>query len=116
VPDELTVGELGRTVDALRAEFRTGLSGLNARLDRLVTSEVFTMQQGHTDRRIADVARDAQSARDDVRKLEDAFEAYQLAERDKRERERQSRLYQLVVPVLFGVLSLAVAIWAVVAK
>jgi hypothetical protein len=48
--------------------------------------------------------------------LETAFETYQLTERDRRERERQARLYQLVVPVLLALLSTAVAIWAVVAQ
>ncbi|MGW0312001.1 hypothetical protein [Streptomyces flavidovirens] len=112
--DELSVGELGRTVDALRHEIQALGQGINARLDRVVSTEVYSLQSAYTDQRITSLSQDLQKVHDQRDALENAFEAYQLAERDRRERERQARLYQLIVPVLLALLSAAVAIWAVV--
>lgn len=114
MPDELSVGELGRTVDALRQEIHALGQGINARLDRVVSTEVYSLQSAYTDQRITALSQDLQKVRDERDTLEAVFEAYQLAERDRRERERQARLYQLIVPVLLALLSAAVAIWAVV--
>jgi hypothetical protein len=116
VPDELSVGELGRTVDALRTEIHALGQGLNARLDRVVSTEVYSLQSAYTDQRITALSQDVQKERDARERLDAEFEQYQLAERDRRERERQARLYQLVVPVLLALLSAAVAIWAVVSR
>lgn len=116
MPDELSVGELGRTVDALREEIRQMGQGINARLDKVVSTEVYALQSAYTDQRINQLGQDLQKAKDANEALENAFEQYQRDERDRRERERQARLYQLIVPVLLALLSAAVAIWAVVAK
>jgi predicted nucleic acid-binding Zn-ribbon protein len=116
VPDELSVGELGRTVDALREEIRQMGQGINARLDKVVSTEVYTLQSAYTDQRITSLGQELQKAKDANEALENAFEQYQKDERDRRERERQARLYQLIVPVLLGLLSAAIAIWAVVAQ
>jgi uncharacterized small protein (DUF1192 family) len=118
VPDEhqLSVGELGRTVNALRQEIHAMGQGLNSRLDRVVSTEVYALQSAYTDQRIGNLSQEVQKVRDERDALETAFEQYQLSERDRRERERQARLYQMIVPVLMGLLSAAIAIWAVVAK
>ncbi|MCP3820052.1 hypothetical protein NLX86_18725 [Streptomyces sp. A3M-1-3] len=116
MPEELSVGELGRTVNALRAEVQALGRGINERLDRVVSTEVYSLQSAYTDQRITALSQDVQKVRDERDALETAFEQYQLSERDKRERDRQARLYQLIVPVLLGLLSVAVAIWAVVSK
>lgn len=116
MPDQLSVGELGRTVEALRTEIHALGQGLNSRLDRVVSTEVYSLQSAYTDQRITALSQDLQKERDARERLENEFESYQLSERDRRERERQARLYQLVVPVLLALLSVAVAIWAVVSK
>lgn len=103
-------------VDALRKDFREAMAALNTRLDRVVSVDVYTLQSAHFDQRMGELARELQKERDEREALEKAFDDHQLSERDRRERERQSRLYQLIIPVLFGVLTLAVAVWAVVAK
>jgi Sec-independent protein translocase protein TatA len=116
VPDELSVGELGRTVDAMRREFRDGMASINSRLDRLVSAEVYALQSAHTDQRITALSQELQKEVSAREAVEAAFEQYQLSERDRRERERQARLYQAIVPVLMGLLAAAISIWAVVAK
>jgi len=100
-------------VGALRTDLQTMVAGINSRLDRVVSTDVYTLQSQHYDQRLADLAREVQSARDDCKKLEDALDAHKQAESDRRERERQARLYQAIVPVLIALLSAAVAIWTV---
>lgn len=116
MPDELSVGELGRTVNALRQEIQVMGQGINSRLDKVVSTEVYALQSAYTDQRINTLGQELQKAKDANDALENAFEQYQRDERDRRERERQSRLYQAVIPIAFGVLTLVVAVWAVVAK
>jgi hypothetical protein len=116
VPEELSVGELGRSVSALRQEIQAMGQGINSRLDKVVSTEVYSLQSAYTDQRITALSQDLQKASDAREALETAFEKYQLDERDRRERERQARLYQLIVPVLLALLSAGVAIWAVVAQ
>jgi len=116
VTDDLSVGELGRAVAALRHEVQAMGQGINARLDKVVSTEVYALQSAYTDQRINQLSQELQKAKDANEALENAFEQYQRDERDRRERERQARLYQLIVPVLIGLLSAAIAIWAVVEK
>lgn len=116
MPEDLSVGEIGRNVGALRHEIQVMGQGINARLDKVVSTEVYALQSAYTDQRINALGQDIQKERGARETLEDAFEQYQRDERDRRERERQSRLYQMIVPVLMGLLCAAIAVWAVVAK
>lgn len=116
MPEELSVGELGRSVTALRQEIQAMGQGINSRLDKVVSTEVYALQSAYVDQRITALSQEVQKSRDAVETLENQFEQYQRDERDRRERERQARLYQLIVPVLLAVLSAGVAIWAVVSK
>ncbi|MFK8844664.1 hypothetical protein [Streptomyces sp. Ac-502] len=116
MPDELSVGELGRAVGALRQEIQAMGQGINSRLDKVVSTEVYSLQSAYTDQRITALSQDLQKAEDAREALERDFEQYRLAERDRRERERQARLYQMIVPVLMGLMAAAIAVWAVIAK
>lgn len=111
-PNLVTLGELGRQIGRLDNRF----AELNSRLDKVVSLDVYAIQTTHVEQRLAHLQADIQRAMDDRNKLEDDFEAYQRAERDRREEERQKRLYQAVVPVLLAFLSVAVAVWAVISK
>ncbi|MEV7684451.1 hypothetical protein [Streptomyces bungoensis] len=114
--DEPSNGELGRLIGALRSTLDSRFSELNSRLDKMVSLDVYTIQNTHVEQRLAQLQTDNQRCADEVGKLEDDFESYQLMERDRRERERQARLYQLIVPIVICVVSSVLAIWAVVAK
>lgn len=114
MPDEPWNSELGRTVQALRMEMQNLAAGMNARLDRLVTSEVHTLQSNHTDQRLTALSSELQKEISSREALEDAFEKYQRDERDRRERDRQMRLYSATIPVLMCLLTAAIAVWAVI--
>ncbi|MEU3683787.1 hypothetical protein AB0E99_23010 [Streptomyces sp. NPDC030592] len=113
--EEPSNGELGRLIAGLETRIGTSFAELNSRLDKVVTLDVYTIQITHFEQRLAQMQTDIQQVRSDRDTLEDAFEQYQLAERDRREAERQKRLYQAVIPVLMTLLSAAIAVWAVVA-
>lgn len=105
-------GELYRLIGRLDNRF----GELNTRLDKVVSLDVYAIQTTYVERRLAELQADLQRAHDNAGKQEDVFEAYQREESKRREEERQKRLYQAVIPVFLGVLSVAVAIWAVVSK
>ncbi|MCF2130100.1 hypothetical protein L1I79_27260 [Strepomyces sp. STD 3.1] len=113
--EEPSNGELGRLIAGLELRIGTSFAELNSRLDKVVTLDVYTIQTTHFEQRLAQIQADLQQVRSDRDSLEDAFEQYQLTERDRREAERQKRLYQAVIPVLLALLSAAIAVWAVVA-
>lgn len=114
--DDPSNAELGRLIVSLQGEMHRRLDTLNTRLAEFVPQNVYAVQNQHFAERLAALQADAQKARDANEALEHAFEQYQRDERDRRERDRQTRLYQAVIPVLLAVASIAVAVWAVVAK
>lgn len=105
-------GELYRLIGRIDNRF----GELNTRLDKVVSLDVYAIQTTYVEQRLAQLQADIQRAHDNGGKLEDLFEAYQRDESKRREEERQKRLYQAVIPVFLGVLSVAVAIWAVISK
>ncbi|MBN6054503.1 hypothetical protein JYK22_21355, partial [Nonomuraea sp. RK-328] len=76
VPDEPTPWELHRTVEALRRSVETGFNSLNARLDRVVTNDLFQAYQQAVRREFDDHASDLAALKAD-------------READKKERETE---------------------------
>lgn len=114
--DEPTNGELSRLIGQLDTRFQNRFSELNTRLDKVVSLDVYTIQTTHIEQRLAGLQTEIQRCSDANKTLEDQFEQYQRDVAKQREDERQKRLYQAIVPVLLGLLSVAVAIWAVVSQ
>jgi Skp family chaperone for outer membrane proteins len=111
-PNLVTLGELGRQIGRLDTRF----AELNTRLDKVVSLDVYAIQTTHVEQRLAQLQADIQRGHEATNKLEDDFEQYQRDEAKRREEERQKRLYQAVIPVFMAVLSVGVAVWAVVSK
>jgi len=109
-------GELGRLIGALQTRLDSRFGELNARLDKVVSLDVYTIQTTHVEQRLAQLQAEIQRCSDAGAALEDQFEQYQRDEAKRREVERQQRLYSAIIPVLIAVVSSAIAIWAVVAK
>jgi uncharacterized small protein (DUF1192 family) len=113
MPDEQpSNGELGRLIGRLDSRF----GELNSRLDKVVSLDVYAIQTAHVEQRLAQLQSDIQRCSDANRTLEDTFEQYQRDQAQRREDDRQKRLYQAVIPVFLALLSVAVAVWAVVSK
>lgn len=116
MPEEPSNGELGRLIGALQSRLDSRFGELNARLDKVVSLDVYTIQTTYVEQRLSQLQADLQRCSDKYEQLEDAFEQYQRDEAKRREAERQQRLYSAIIPVLVAVVSSAIAIWAVVAK
>ncbi|MFF9285382.1 hypothetical protein [Streptomyces griseosporeus] len=116
MPDEPSNGELGRQIRALQSALDARFGELNSRLDKVVSLDVYTIQNTHVEQRLAHLQADIQQVRTERNQLEDTFEQYQRDEAKRREDERQKRLYQAVIPVLLALLSAVIAVWAVVAR
>lgn len=63
--DEPTLGELGRLIQALRSDVRDDLGQINARLDRVVSTDVYAVEKAAQERRLAalEQAREADAHR-----------------------------------------------------
>lgn len=114
--DEPTNSELGRLITSLQGEMHRRMDTLNTRLAEFVPTNVYQVQSQYVAERLAQLQADLQKVHDARDALEDALEQYQREESARRERERQARLYQLVVPLLLCLVSSAIAVWAVVAR
>lgn len=114
--DEPSNGELGRLIAALHARLDNRFGELNSRLDKVVSLDVYTIQTTYVEQRLAQLQSDIQQVRGETGKVEDALEEYQRDASKRREDDRQKRLYQAIIPVLMGLASAAIAIWAVVSK
>ncbi|MFF7191918.1 hypothetical protein ACFZAR_43865 [Streptomyces sp. NPDC008222] len=112
--EEPTNGELGRQIGTLHTLLDARFAELNARLDKVVSLDVYTIQTTHVEQRLAQLGTDIQRCSDATGKLEDDFEAYQRDESKRREEERQKRLYQAVIPILVCLVSAVIAVWAVI--
>lgn len=112
--EELSNGELGRQIESLQSLITIRFAELNSRLDKVVSQDVYAIQSNHYDQRLAQLQADLQKVTDERDQLEDSFEQYQITERDRREADRQRRLYQAVIPILIALLGTAIALWTAV--
>ncbi|QLJ06751.1 hypothetical protein HZZ00_37610 (plasmid) [Streptomyces sp. NEAU-sy36] len=58
--DEPSLGELGRLIQALRGDVRDDMAQINARLDRLVSMDVYTVEKAAMTKDIADLTKDVE--------------------------------------------------------
>lgn len=101
MPDDITPGELDRRLDRLAAEVKDDLHAMTARLDGKVRTDVFKLEQGSQDARLASLS-------DRIASLEKA-RADDVARRaeDTKQRvaDRRWLLAVLIFPVVLIVIS-----------
>ncbi|MFE7780279.1 hypothetical protein [Streptomyces nigrescens] len=59
--DEPSLGELGRLIQALRGDIRDDMAQINARLDRMVSNDVYTVEKAGLVKEIGDLAKDVEA-------------------------------------------------------
>ncbi|MGS2592110.1 hypothetical protein [Streptomyces hebeiensis] len=87
--DEPSLGELGRLIQLMRGDIRDDMAQINARLDRMVSTDVYGVEKAALEREIADLKKDVEGMQ--TQRLTDA------------ERVTQTRRWlfaSVVVPVL----------------
>ncbi|KIF66278.1 hypothetical protein HY68_36860 [Streptomyces sp. AcH 505] len=55
--DEPSLGELGRLIQAMRGDIRDDMAQINARLDRMVSTEVYAVEKAGLAKDISDLAK-----------------------------------------------------------
>ena len=58
--DDPSLGELGRLIQAMRSDVRDNLGQINARLDRLVSLDVYTVEKAAMSKDITDLTKDVE--------------------------------------------------------
>ncbi|MFJ8677207.1 hypothetical protein [Streptomyces sp. NPDC093589] len=59
--DEPSLGELGRLIQALRGDIRDDMAQINARLDRMVSTDVYTVEKAGLVKEINDLGKDVEA-------------------------------------------------------
>lgn len=116
MPDEPSNGELGRLITALQGELHRRMDTLNVRMGEFVPQNLYEQNNRYLQETLNRLHSELQRTTEANATLEDSFDQYQRDEIRRREAERQGRLYQMIVPIIMGLLSAAIAVWAVASK
>ncbi|RCV53464.1 hypothetical protein [Marinitenerispora sediminis] len=120
--DEPSVWELHRTMTDMRGDLKDGLAQINARLDRVVSNELFASYQSAVDRRFGELEKDVaalqEQHRGDVDRLRadvsaqvSAVETRQHAADERRAGDRRLVFTALIAPALLILLQVVLAVW-----
>ncbi|MGV9278040.1 hypothetical protein [Streptomyces griseosporeus] len=107
--EPVTLGELGRLIQALRGDFRDDMAQINTRLDRLVSIDVYTVEKAAMFKDIADLTKAVEQLaakhQQDVNAIREQREKDQEQRQKDADRVTQTRRY-LVASVLIPLLGL----------
>jgi hypothetical protein len=108
VNDEpVTLGELGRLIQALRGDVRDDMAQINQRLDRLVSIDVYTVEKAAMSKDIADLSKVVEQLA--VKQQQDIQALQQQRDKDQEQRQKdadkvtQTRRYMVasvIIPIL----------------
>lgn len=104
--DDLTLGELGRRYDQLRADIREDFAGINTRLDQMPTQQLLTAL---LDRRAAQIDRHT----DDIAELKEhrkTDSTARQADRDRDKRNMQFLIGAVLIPLALSILTLVLTL------
>lgn len=98
--DEPSLGELGRLIQALRGDVRDDMAQINARLDRLVSMDVYTVEKAAIAKDITDLTKVVEQL---AIKEEQDMTALRNQRREDANRVTQTRRWliaSVIVPIL----------------
>ena len=93
--DEPSLGELGRLIELMRGDIRDDLAGLNARLDRMVSQDVYVVEKASIARELADLA-----------KAVEGLQAQRQQDADRMTQTRRWLVASVIIPIVGIVLPL----------
>jgi len=97
--DEPSLGELGRLIELMRGDIRDDLAGLNARLDRMVSQDVYGVEKASTARQLADLA-----------KAVEGLQALRQQDADRVTQTRRWLIASVIIPIVGIVLPLIMVV------
>nr|WSX25605.1 hypothetical protein OG690_37945 [Streptomyces tubercidicus] len=95
--DEPSLGELGRLIQALRGDIRDDLGHINARLDRMVSNDVYAVEKASLIKEISDLTKDVE-----------ALAAQRVQDAERVTQTRRWMVASVIVPLIGIVLPLIV--------
>lgn len=115
-PDRPTLGEVARSIGQLRDDVREGLRSLNARLDKVVSQEVYAADQRLREAQISDLRADLESKKathgNDMGNIQARIEEIERRRREeaakaeeRRANDRRLVLSSLIFPLVLTILA-----------
>lgn len=98
--DEPSLGELGRLIQALRGDVRDDMAAINARLDRLVSIDVYTVEKAAMTKDIADLTKDVEQLAAKQNQDIAAFQDQRQKDVDRVTQTRRWVVASVVIPLL----------------
>jgi len=89
MPDEPSLGELGRLIQALRGDVRDDMAQINQRLDKLVSADVYAVEKAAMSKDIADLA-----------KAVEGLQTQRVADADRVTQTRRWLVASVIIPLL----------------
>jgi hypothetical protein len=87
--DEPSLGELGRLIQLMRGDIRDDMAQINSRLDRMVSTDVYTVERAALEREIADLKKDVEG-----------MQAQRLTDGERVTQTRRWLFASVIVPVI----------------
>jgi ABC-type phosphate transport system auxiliary subunit len=100
VNDEPSLGELGRLIQALRGDVRDDMAQINARLDRLVSMDVYTAEKAAMSKDIADLTKDVEQLAAKQERDVTALQDQRHKDNDRVTQTRRWLVASVVIPLL----------------
>ncbi|UBU10042.1 hypothetical protein [Nonomuraea gerenzanensis] len=107
MPDSPTPWELHRTMEALRHSMEAGFASLNARLDRVVSSELFAAYQQHVQKEFDDHERELAA----IKAEREADKKERDAERAQRATDRRMAAIAVFTSIIAPLVILLISVW-----
>ncbi|GAB3209824.1 hypothetical protein GCM10027294_25750 [Marinactinospora endophytica] len=98
--DEPSAWELQRSLADMRTDLREGFAQVNARLDRVVSSDLFSAYQVQVAQRFAEVEKDLATLQTEVTEERKAHREEHRADERQRAADRKWVMSAIVVPIV----------------
>lgn len=98
--DEPSLGELGRLIQALRGDVRDDMAQINARLDRLVSMDVYTVEKAAITKDISDLTKAVEQLAAKEERDVTAIREQRAADANRVTQTRRWLIAGVIVPIL----------------
>lgn len=98
--DEPSLGELGRLIQAMRADFREDMLQINARLDRLVSADVYAVEKAAMHKDITELAKAIEQVSAQQKQDMAALQEKQAQDAARVTQTRRFVVASVIIPVL----------------
>ncbi|MDR3079907.1 MAG: hypothetical protein LBV60_03095 [Streptomyces sp.] len=94
------MGELGRLIQALRGDVRDDMASINARLDRLVSADVYAAEKAALTKDIADLSKDLEQLAAKEQRDVAAIQEQRQKDADRVTATRRWMMASVIIPLL----------------